>query len=435
MVYYHHGVGAGNSILERLQGISGGGLNEIIREGYTFIATNYSPGDEIFLFGFSRGAFTARSVAGLIDQIGLLTIDGLEYLPEIFRDVQNQHQPDYRPKHPDLPFPDKPSAKDPEYVAELRRRNLTTTGIGIKVVGVWDTVGALGIPKIGWLTRLGLQSTTMKELSFHDTALSNCVEYAFQALALDERRFSFQPTLWEKLEGQETVLRQVWFPGAHSNTGGGYDDQQIATISLAWMVAQCQSMLDFDHDYILDQWDESERFYEKRGEKVRPWGFGEAFDGLSGIYAAGGIAIRKPARYCMVDATTGKETQDPLIDTREYIHPCVRSRIKLKGPGLGDKGRYECKSLRDWKLSIENEEGAKRPRIFWRSREKDVEEGFAREIPEAPLKALEMELLEYDPETMEYVMRPSGVRRRSTRRERDSYKESSRMRSRSGRPD
>lgn len=135
----------------------------------------------------------------------------------------------------------------------------------------------------------------------------------------------------------------------------------------------------------------------------------------------------------MIDGTTGKETEDPLIDTREYIHPCVRSRIKLKGPGINDKGRYECKSLRDWKLEVESEQGAKRPRIFWRSRDKDVEEGFAREIPEAPLKQLEMELLEYDPETMEYVLKPSGVRRRSTRREKE--REGSRVRSRSRRPD
>lgn len=433
-MYYHHGVGAENSILSRLQGISGTGLNEIIREGYTYIATNWSPGDEIFLFGFSRGAFTARSIAGLIDNIGLLTTEGLEYLPEIFRDVQHQYDADYVPKHPDLPFPDKPSANDPEYVAELRRRGMTRTEIPIKIVGVWDTVGSLGIPKIGWLTRLGLQSTTMKELSFHDTALSGCVEYAFQALALDERRFSFQPTLWEKLDGQETVLRQVWFPGAHSNIGGGYNEQQIATISLAWMVAQCQSMLDFDHDYVLDCWEDTERYYEKKNEKVRPWSFGEIFDGLSGVYAAGGIAIRHPGRYVMVDGTTGKETQDPLIDTREYIHPCVRSRIKLKGPGINGRGRYECKSLRDWKLSIENENGAKRPRIFWRSREKDVEEGFAKEIPEAPLKALEMELLDYDEETKEYVMRPSGVRRRSTRREREGSRMRSRVRSGSRQP-
>lgn len=434
VVYYHHGVGAGNSILDRLQGISGAGLNEIIREGYTYLATNYSPGDELFLFGFSRGAFTARSIAGLINHIGLLTTEGLEYLPEIFRDVQHQHDADYRPRHPDLPFPDKPSANDPEYVAELRRRGLTRPGIPIKIVGVWDTVGALGIPKIGWLTRLGLQSTTMKELSFHDTALSDCVEYAFQALALDERRFSFQPTLWEKLDGQDTVLRQVWFPGAHSNIGGGYDDQQIATITLAWMVAQCQSMLDFDHDYVLDQWDDCERFYEKQNEKPRPWSFGEIFDGLSGIYALGGINVRKPGRYCAIDPQKGEETQDPLIDTREYIHPCVRSRLKLKGPGINGRGRYECRALKDWKLAIENEDGAKRPRIFWRSRDREVEEGFAEDIPEAPLKQLELELLETDPEIMEYVLRPSGVKRRSTRKERDSYREPSRARSRSRRP-
>lgn len=144
---------------------------------------------------------------------------------------------------------------DPQYRYELQRRRLTRLGVNIKVVGVWDTVGALGTPKIGLLTRLGLQDHTMKDLSFYDTALSNCIEYAFQALALDERRFSFPPSLWEKLEGNTTTLRQVWFPGAHSNIGGGYEDQQIATISLAWMMAQCQPFLDFDLDYVHDEWE------------------------------------------------------------------------------------------------------------------------------------------------------------------------------------
>ena len=415
VVYYHYGIGAGNGVFDRLQGFGGGGLNELIREGYQFVATNYTPGDEIFIFGFSRGAFTGRSIAGLIDQIGLLTNEGLPYLSEIFRDVRHMHDRGYQPKHPDEPFPDKPSAMDPEYTSELRRRGLTKVQIPIKVVGVFDTVGALGVPKIGWLTRLGLQSNSMRDLAFYDTALSDCIEYAFQALSLDERRYSFQPTLWEKMEGNTTTLRQVWFPGAHSNIGGGYNDQQIATITLAWMVAQCQPFLDFDLDYVIDQWDDNEQFYEKHGEKVRPWSFGTILDGLAGVYAAGGMATRKPGRYCATDPNNGKATDEPLIDTREYIHPCVRSRIKLHGPGFNDKGRYECRSLRDWKLVIESEAGAKRPSIYWRARD-EPEDGFAGELPEAPLKQLELELLEYDPETLEYVMKPSGVRRRSTRK-------------------
>ena len=415
VVYYHYGVGAGGGVTHRIAGFTGAGLGEIVREGYQFISTNYTIGDEIFIFGFSRGAFTARSIAGLIDQIGVLTKEGLPFLAEIFRDVQHKHDDNYQPKHPDIPFPNKPSATDPDYLDELRRRGLTRPDIPIKVVGVWDTVGSLGIPKIGWLTRLGLQPSSTKEYCFYDTALSNCVEYAFQALSLDERRYAFQPTLWEKLEGNTTTLRQVWFPGAHSNIGGGYDDQQIATISLAWMVAQCQSFIDFDLDYILDQWDECEQFHEKHDEKVRPWSFGYIWDGLAGVYALGGTTVRRPARYCAVDPENGRETDDPLIDTREYIHPCVRSRIKLRGPGIRDRGRYDCKSMADWKLIVENEEGAKRPSIYWKARDKPLP-GFARELPEAPLKPLELELLEYDPDTHEYITKPSGVRkRRSTK--------------------
>ena len=415
VVYYHYGIGAGNTIFDRLQGLAGAGLNEFIREGYQFVADNYAPGDEIFLFGFSRGAYTARSIAGLIDQIGMLTKAGMPFLSEIFRDVRHQHDQNYEPKHPDVPFPNKPSARDPAYTRELRRRGLTRLDIPIKVIGVFDTVGALGVPKIGWLTRIGLQTKSMQDMRFYDTALSDCMENAFQALSLDERRYSFQPTLWEKLEGNTTTLRQVWFPGAHANIGGGYADQQIATLTLAWMVAQCQPFLDFDLDYVIDQWDASEEYYEKHNEKMRPWSFGKIWDGLSGIYVAGGVNIRKPGRQTMVDPATGRETHEPLIDTREFIHPCVRSRIKLGGPGIDDKGRYECKALRDWKLMIENDQGAKRPSIYWRARDQP-EEGFVRELAEAPLKQLELEILEYDPETMEYVLKPSGVRRRSTRR-------------------
>nr|POE89752.1 peroxisomal membrane protein per10 [Quercus suber] len=425
-------------------GIPQRGLAEIVREGYNFIATNWTAGDEIFIFGFSRGAYTARAIAGLIGEVGILTKEGLPFLAEIFRDVQHQHDNDYRPKHPDLPFPDKPSALNPAYTRELERRKLTMLRVPIKVVGVWDTVGALGFPKIGWLTRLGVQSKTMRELSFYDTALGDAIEYAFQALALDERRFAFQPTLWEKLEGNKTTLRQalalderrfafqptlweklegnkttlrqVWFPGAHANIGGGYDDQQIATISLAWMMAQCQPFIDFDIDYLLDRWEAAEDFYEKHERKVRPWSFGKIWDGMAGIYAVGGMKIRTPGRYTAVNPFDGKPTDDPLIDTYEYIHPCVRSRYKLGGPGINDHGEYDCRSLRDWKLIIEaGEPGAKRPDIFWKSRARAAD-GFVKFLPEAPLKPLEIELLQYDRETKDYVLKPVGVRKRDSRR-------------------
>ena len=100
-------------------------------------------------------------------------------------------------------------------------------------MAVWDTVGSLGIPKADWLARLGVRNST-KEFTFYDTALSNRIEHAFHALALDETRPPFSPSVWERRpENKDTDLRQVWFPGNHGNVGGGWADQGIANLSLA----------------------------------------------------------------------------------------------------------------------------------------------------------------------------------------------------------
>jgi uncharacterized protein (DUF2235 family) len=102
-------------------------------------------------------------------------------------------------------------------------------------VAVWDTVGSLGIPTISFLAKLGLPHSS-KEYKFYDTNLSGNIRHAFQCLALDEHRHPFQAAVWERTNMQKTTvdLRQVWIPGAHSNVGGGYDDQEIANIALAW---------------------------------------------------------------------------------------------------------------------------------------------------------------------------------------------------------
>lgn len=122
VVYYHFGVGSKGSRISRLvQGTTGEGLEENVREGYAFLANNYSRGDEIFLIGFSRGAFTARSIAGLVGEVGLLTKAGLDSLPEVYRDVKGRRVDGYRPRYPDEPFPNKPSANSPRYREELAR--------------------------------------------------------------------------------------------------------------------------------------------------------------------------------------------------------------------------------------------------------------------------------------------------------------------------
>lgn len=158
-------------------------------------------------------------------------------------------------------------------------------------------LGSLGIPRVGWLEKIGLHSRSTKEYLFYDTSLSNCIENAFHALALDEHRNSFSPAVWEKPRGNKTVrtdplalyavrafvhcfaqnLRQVWFPGVHSNIGGGYEDQGMANITLAWMMSQLNPLLDFDPDYILDQYEETREYYIGSGQKPRRWSFGRCF--------------------------------------------------------------------------------------------------------------------------------------------------------------
>jgi hypothetical protein len=289
--------------------------------------------------------------------------------------------------------------------------------------------GSLGTPRIGWLEKLGIQSSASKRMSFFDTKLCNCVEYAFQALALDERRSSFSPAVWEKDPGNTTILRQVWFPGVHSNIGGGLPDQELANITLAWMISQIRPFLDMDLDYVLDQQDDNDIYYQQTGQKARSWSFGKIVDSMTGIYALGGATTRSPGRYYAVDAEDGRVTNFPLQSTHEYIHASVRTRFRLKGPGEGDKGMYSPKALSDWKLFVEYDGGKERgrPHVFWKLRtaERNV---TTRVLPEAPLSPLERELLEVDPEMEDFVCRPAPTARNSVRRMRAASRDQSRRR-------
>ncbi|KAL1390832.1 hypothetical protein HDK64DRAFT_198333 [Phyllosticta capitalensis] len=445
IVYYHFGVGSRGNVINRVVGgATGGGLEENIRESYSFLSNNYTPGDEIYLVGFSRGAFTARSIAGLICEIGILTKKGLGAFPAIFQDVHHRRDPEYKDKNPDIPFPNKPNASDPTYKEELYRRGLTRLDVTVKAIGVWDTVGALGTPRIGLLTRIGLQPTQNKDtLSFYDTKLHNNVEHAFQALSLDERRSAFAPAIWEKPRGNRSILRQVWFPGVHTNVGGGYDDQQLANITLAWMVSQFEPFIDFRIKYILDQDTQNARWYSRHREQPRPWSFGEIPDSNKGLYALGGSTTRTPGQYFAVDPHNGRPTSRPLRDTCEYMHPSVRTRFRLGGPGVEDKGRYDPEALDDWRLVVtyphqkgkgsrsrSNSHSRTRrdpdemvqdldapPDVFWKLRRGDEAHVSTRILPEAPLRKLERAMAERDPRTLDYVMWPPSTVKGGPRRE------------------
>lgn len=219
IVHYDQGVGSGNAMDRLLGGALGVGLAENVYEAYRFLISNYEAGDRIYLFGFSRGAYTARSIGGMIRKCGILHRAVVEKYPEavaLYRD---------RAVHPD------------DAAAEAFRKENAVDGKtppGIQMVGVWDTVGSLGIPK----KMFGKYST--KNMAFHDTTLSGIVKYACHAVAIDEVRGKFMPTLWNYKNKQGQVMEQMWFSGVHSDVGGGYAEHQLSDIALEWMMEKAK---------------------------------------------------------------------------------------------------------------------------------------------------------------------------------------------------
>lgn len=229
IVFYDKGVGTGGWLNRLRGGALGRGLGENVCDAYRFLVNNHEPGDEIYVFGFSRGAFTARSLCGLVGRIGLLP-DEREYTTEDAWDA-------YRSP-----------AKDPDREGRLDAiADHAITDVHVRLVGVWDTVGALGIPN-DWFTW-----NMRRRYAFHNTQLGHGIDHAFHALAIDERRGPFVPTLWRLPPGEalpatdeagpdetRTVVEQVWFPGVHTDIGGGYADNRLSNAPLDWMIRRAR---------------------------------------------------------------------------------------------------------------------------------------------------------------------------------------------------
>jgi len=220
LLYYDTGIGSeGNLINRSFDGATGQGISENILQAYRFIIQNYEQGDELYLFGFSRGAFTVRSLSGLIRNSGILKTENMDQVPRAYKI--------YRSRKKDL----QPRAIEATLFRKTFAVEETTT---IKFVGVWDTVGALGNP-------LFLNGILSKRNQFHDPEISSRTSHAFHALAIDEKRKNFEATLWHRKEDfKGQVLEQVWFPGVHSDVGGGYPDTELSDISLMWMLEKAQ---------------------------------------------------------------------------------------------------------------------------------------------------------------------------------------------------
>jgi uncharacterized protein (DUF2235 family) len=283
--------GVGTTRWERLRGGAFGfGLSRVVKDGYRFLVENFEPDDELFLFGFSRGAYTARSTAGLIRNAGVLRREHADRIDEayaLYRD-RNTH----------------PRGTE----SRLFRRSYSHE-TRIRCIGVWDTVGALGIP----LSGLRWANAFNRRWQFHDTDLSTTVDAAFQALAIDEQRRPFEPSLWQQQEDAgDQRLEQVWFAGDHCDVGGGHRDAALADIALLWMAERARSCgLTFRPDGFpstVPAGDEA--------PIVRPDAMGELHNSRTGFYRllrahSRPIGQKDPAHESVATTAVQRSRKDP----------------------------------------------------------------------------------------------------------------------------
>jgi uncharacterized protein (DUF2235 family) len=268
VVYWHAGVGTGGPLDSVTGGAFGHGMADNIRDMYRFIVYNHEPGDEIYLFGFSRGAFTVRSLAGFIHFAGLVTKEEDYYVPDLYACYEGERG-EGTPEWNHL-FKDIKAGKNATRVQDRRARTPP-----IRFVGVWDTVGALGAPGV-----IGALSGSKKRHGYHRPGLNPLIQHAAHAVSIDEQRKLFAPTLFERGDWKGS-LHQAWFAGVHSDIGGGYDDDSLANHALHWMVGHATSLgLAMDETYLkpfgsdpqIALHDTMSTFYRMMGPWERPIG-------------------------------------------------------------------------------------------------------------------------------------------------------------------
>ena len=281
ITYYDDGVGTHNLRLLRLfSGAFGWGLSRNICEAYEFLALNHEEGDKVFLFGFSRGAFTVRSLAGMICRCGLLERGALV--------AAERRERRRAVKKVLCAYRKENEVHNGEDVKKFRE----SLGIGgrlprsveIHFIGVWDTVDAVGMPfdelKVWLDDRIWRRLFKRRLWGFHDRNLHPAVRHARQALALDDERKTFHPLLWKDPntdpndeappvaanesdpspaagdggahDGNRSV-KQVWFAGVHSNVGGGYPKDSLSLVPLLWMMRQADAC---GLRFLKRKWDE-----------------------------------------------------------------------------------------------------------------------------------------------------------------------------------
>ena len=221
VIYYDEGVGTKQGE-EIVGGAFGQGLSAKVLEGYLWLMENFHDNDEIFIFGFSRGATTARSLVGFLAISGLLRIDSNQRIIDAYK------------------FSRTPNIRNEHHHLAKKYRSKYSKDVRIKFLGIWDTVAALGIPKLkcSHITKYipDIKIPYLEDIEFHKIEnLPSIVDHARQALAIDEHRAIFEPILWPYSSKSTETMEQRWFAGSHANIGGGYERDGLFLRPLEWM--------------------------------------------------------------------------------------------------------------------------------------------------------------------------------------------------------
>lgn len=260
ITHYDDGVGTDDLRWMRLIGGAFGlGLSRNILSAYAFLAMNYELGDQIFLFGFSRGAYTVRSLAGMINRCGLLKREEVINAGRQRKKVLKRILDAYRSAKTVDTSKSKTEAEKAACVRkalEIGDLCFHSDSVPIHFIGVWDTVDAVGVPfdEIKLVDAIWRRVCKKRRWGFHDRKLGPHVHHAYQALALDDERKTFHPLIWEHPNTcsdhntdcaengpKKPIIEQVWFAGVHSNVGGGYPKDSMSLVSLDWMMGKAEA--------------------------------------------------------------------------------------------------------------------------------------------------------------------------------------------------
>lgn len=238
--FYDDGLGSsagwwrwGYNLIGKATGL---GISQNIKDCYAYLIETYQPGDRIFLFGFSRGAYTVRSLGGVLSLCGIPTRDAEGRDPRLSTEARHalsEHAVEqvYKVYGNDSATREKRKTLGRNYKASFAANEVAPY-----FIGVWDTVRALGLP--------GSTGLVLWRHAFHDHELSAAVPYARHAMSIDENRATFEVVPWTATPQDVTSgrIRQVWFPGVHSDIGGGYAEAGLSDIALRWMVSEAEAI-------------------------------------------------------------------------------------------------------------------------------------------------------------------------------------------------